>query len=165
MKCILKIITVLSIFLFFAPTFSKAAFIVTTENSTIEKAENKTTIETNDLSDLKIFKHQNFATKLLQKYYLRNLSKEFINLYPSENSRHIPVTNTNALVGFIFGITSFIFPPFAIPGLILSIIGLNQIKKTKQEGNGMAIAGIILSSIVVLILLLYILIILAFTGI
>ena len=91
--------------------------------------------------------------------------KEFINLYPSENSRHIPVTNTNALVGFIFGITSFIFPPFAIPGLILSIIGLNQIKKTKQEGNGMAIAGIILSSIVVLILLLYILIILAFTGI
>lgn len=46
-------------------------------------------------------------------------------------------TNDLALLGLVFSI--FI----GLPGVILSIIGLNQIKKTGQSGKGFAISGII----------------------
>lgn len=49
--------------------------------------------------------------------------------------------NDFAILGLVFSIL------FGLPGLIFSIIGLNQIKKTGQEGKGMCIAGIIISSI------------------
>ncbi len=52
-----------------------------------------------------------------------------------------PKTNTLAIVGFIL---SFIVP---IVGLILSIIGKKQIKATGEGGNGLATAGIVISSI------------------
>ena len=50
-------------------------------------------------------------------------------------------TNTCAVVGFIL---SF-FCGFA--GLIISIIALNQIKKTGEKGKGLAIAGIVITII------------------
>lgn len=50
-------------------------------------------------------------------------------------------TNTFCLLGFIF---SFVF---SILGLVFSIVGLNQIKKTKEDGKGFAIAGIVISAI------------------
>lgn len=50
-----------------------------------------------------------------------------------------PVTNTVAILGLIFG---FLFWP---AGLILSIIGLNNVKKKGAEGKGLAIAGLIVS--------------------
>lgn len=46
--------------------------------------------------------------------------------------------NDFAILGLVFSIL------FGLPGLIFSIIGLNQIKKTGQEGKGMCIAGIII---------------------
>ena len=49
--------------------------------------------------------------------------------------------NDFAILGLVFSIL------FGLPGLIFSIIGLNQIKKTGQEGKGMCIAGIIISAI------------------
>ena len=59
-------------------------------------------------------------------------------------------TNTFALVGFI---CSFFVP---IVGLVFSILGFNQIKKNPSEGGrGLAIAGIIISSILILISILY----------
>lgn len=43
----------------------------------------------------------------------------------------------------ILGLVCSIF--MGLPGLIFSIIGLSQIKKTGQDGKGMCIAGIIIS--------------------
>jgi len=63
-------------------------------------------------------------------------------------------TNGFAIAGFIlsfFGIT-------AILGFIFSIIGLNQIKRTGEKGKGLATAGVIISSILLLILMILIVI-------
>jgi hypothetical protein len=59
-------------------------------------------------------------------------------------------TNVWAIVGFIM---SFIAP---LLGLIFSIIGYNQIKRNGEKGNGLATAGIIISSIFLLIGILWI---------
>ena len=62
-------------------------------------------------------------------------------------------TNSYAQAGMIFGILSLVCCccgfPFAILGLIFSLIGLSQINANPQlhEGRGMAIAGLILSGL------------------
>lgn len=53
-------------------------------------------------------------------------------------------TNTLAIVGLVI---AFIVP---LIGLILSIVALNQIKKSKENGKGAAIAGIVVSIIVMI---------------
>lgn len=64
--------------------------------------------------------------------------------------------NDFAILGLVFSIL------FGLPGLIFSIIGLNQIKKTGQEGKGMCIAGIIISIVrIILVTLLIIILIFA----
>ncbi len=50
-------------------------------------------------------------------------------------------TNTLAIVGFVL---SFFV---AIAGLICSIIGLKQCNQTKEGGKGLAIAGVVISSV------------------
>ncbi|MBD5636979.1 MAG: zinc-ribbon domain-containing protein [Clostridia bacterium] len=50
-------------------------------------------------------------------------------------------TNTLAVIGFVF---SFLI---SIVGLICSIIGLQQCNQTKEGGKGLAIAGIVISSV------------------
>ena len=70
-----------------------------------------------------------------------------------------PVTNTFAVVGMSLGIFSLLMScccygiPFNVLGLIFSILGLNQIKKSNppQKGREMAIAGLILSIISLLV--------------
>lgn len=76
---------------------------------------------------------------------------------------------TKALLGFIFGLVSvIIFPPLAIPGLIFSINALN--KEKQQPGildkgsKGMAIAGLILSILGLLALVILFLYVIAFVG-
>ena len=61
----------------------------------------------------------------------------------------VPKTNGLAIAGFV---TAFCFSPVAI---VLSIIALNQIKKSPepQGGKGLAIAGIIIGGIPTLIYL------------
>jgi len=55
-----------------------------------------------------------------------------------------PKTNTLALIGFITSLVCCGTPV----GLILSIIGLNQIKKNPNEGGkGLATAGIVVGAI------------------
>ncbi|KAA8819904.1 hypothetical protein CSQ85_04270 [Bifidobacterium rousetti] len=49
--------------------------------------------------------------------------------------------NVCAIIGFILAFL------FSLIGLILSIVGLNQIKRTHEKGRGLAIAGIIISII------------------
>ena len=62
-------------------------------------------------------------------------------------------TNTICLLGFIF---SFVIP---VVGLILSILGFVQTKK-EEKGHGLALAGIIISlSITLLVVIFYIVLI------
>lgn len=51
-------------------------------------------------------------------------------------------TNTLALVGFILSMASFVVGITVIPGIILGHMGLSQIKKTGEQGRGLAIAAL-----------------------
>lgn len=63
--------------------------------------------------------------------------------------------NICSLLGMVFGVLGFSMITI-LPGLILSIIGLAQVKQKKEYGKGFAIAGIICS---VFFLVLYIVLI------
>ncbi len=80
------------------------------------------------------------------------------------HSNSVPSTNILAIVGFVL---SFFV---SIAGLVCSIIARKQIKETGEGGSGFALAGIIISSIsigiVVLAVSIYLLLtILFFLGI
>jgi len=51
--------------------------------------------------------------------------------------------NTMALVGFILSVAGFATGITVIPGIVLSHIGLSQIKRTGESGRGFALAGLI----------------------
>ena len=55
--------------------------------------------------------------------------------------------NTPALLGFIFSLTVCLY----FPGLILSIIGLVTAKNYKNDRKGLAIAGIVISGLLLLV--------------
>ena len=56
--------------------------------------------------------------------------------------------NVMSIVGFVL---SFIpIPKFRLVALVISIIALVQIFKTKEKGKGLAIAGIAISSLIVI---------------
>lgn len=66
-----------------------------------------------------------------------------------EANNKVQLTNTMALVGFVMSFFN------GLVGLILSIIGMSQIKKTGEPGKGYALAGIIISSVSMLLGLIY----------
>ncbi|WP_255572765.1 DUF4190 domain-containing protein [Leucobacter tenebrionis] len=79
-------------------------------------------------------------------------------------------TNVLAIVSMIASIVGFFtFAIFAVAGVIMGHISLNQIKRTGENGRGMAIAGLIVGYAAigfwVLILLFYVLIIVVGLGI
>jgi len=62
--------------------------------------------------------------------------------------------STKAIISLILGILSLVLLVMSIIGMILGVIGLiygvlglSEIKRTKQQGRGMAIAGVICSLI------------------
>lgn len=55
--------------------------------------------------------------------------------------------NTMSIVGFVL---SFVFCP---AGLILSIVALRQINRTQERGKAFAIAGIVISAIAIVIVI------------
>ena len=59
------------------------------------------------------------------------------------------------ILGFVFSLISLIIFPLSILGLGFSIWGLLRIDKNKLKGNGMAIAGIIISSIMFLVTIVF----------
>jgi hypothetical protein len=59
-------------------------------------------------------------------------------------------TNTMAILGLIF---AFVFSPL---GIVFSAIGLSQIKKRREGGRGLAIAGLILSIVFLLFTLAFV---------
>ena len=50
-------------------------------------------------------------------------------------------TNTTAIVSLVF---AFLFPPV---GIVLGVMARNQIRRTGEEGDGLALAGVIVGSI------------------
>jgi hypothetical protein len=66
-----------------------------------------------------------------------------------EANNKVQLTNTMALVGFVMSFFN------GLVGLILLIIGMSQIKKTGEPGKGYALAGIIISSVSMLLGLIY----------
>jgi hypothetical protein len=68
--------------------------------------------------------------------------------------------NSNAIAGLTLGIMALTFGvcccyglPFSIPGIICSILALNQISKdpSTQQGKGIAITGLVLSILSILV--------------
>jgi len=73
--------------------------------------------------------------------------------YPTGYYAQQPGTNGMAIASLILGICGFLcVTPFV--GLGLGIAALSRINKTGQSGKGMAIAGIILSSVWILLVVL-----------
>lgn len=63
--------------------------------------------------------------------------------------------NGLSIAGFIVSLVSFLGGPFTIlfgpiVGIVLSALGLWQIKKSEQQGKGLAITGIILGALAIL---------------
>lgn len=54
------------------------------------------------------------------------------------------------IAGFVLSVISILFFPLSLFGLVFSIYGLKRVQKNKKSGGNLAIAGIILSGIVVL---------------
>ena len=66
-----------------------------------------------------------------------------------------------ALIGFILSVSGVVVGITVIPGIVLSHIGMSQIKRTGESGRGFALAGLVvgyclvgLSVIAVIIVLL-----------
>ena len=53
---------------------------------------------------------------------------------------------------------------FSLAGLVLGIIALKQIKQTGEQGRGLALAGIIISSIAIVLAIIYVIFIVAVIG-
>lgn len=51
--------------------------------------------------------------------------------------------NTMALVGFILSLCGLVSGITAIPGVVLSHIGLSQIQRTGESGRGFAVTGLV----------------------
>jgi hypothetical protein len=51
--------------------------------------------------------------------------------------------NIMALIGFILSVSGVVVGITVIPGIVLSHIGMSQIKRTGESGRGFALAGII----------------------
>ena len=64
--------------------------------------------------------------------------------------------NTLALIGFILSMSSFLLVFTALPGLVVSIIGLKQINEGNGGGKGLAIAGIVIGALYVFFLIAYV---------
>jgi uncharacterized protein DUF4190 len=67
--------------------------------------------------------------------------------YPPPPSRG---TNIMAIMAIVF---AFVFPPL---GIVFGIIGRKQIARTGEEGDGLALAGLIVGAVFTVIMVLYI---------
>ena len=70
-----------------------------------------------------------------------------------------PGTNGQAIAALVCAVSGFICCLPAIPGLILGIAAMRETKRTGQEGYALALAGTILSGLMVAGMLIYLLVI------
>lgn len=100
----------------------------------------------------------NCGTKTYEEIFLEDSA-----LYENTNDKATNLSDTNvnkksnnmAIIGFV---TSLVFPFFcgyaSFLGLIFSIIGLVNANKNDGEGEGFAISGIVISSVLIIIIIL-----------
>jgi hypothetical protein len=63
-------------------------------------------------------------------------------------------TNGLALASFACGFAQFIFgPPAAIPAIVFGHVARHQIKRTGEQGAGLALAGLILGWVTVILVI------------
>ena len=73
--------------------------------------------------------------------------------------------NGMAVAGFVLSLISLLCCGFlSVLGLIFSILGLSKSSKVGGKGKGLSIAGIIMSSIAIILIILYLLFMPAFTN-
>ncbi len=70
-----------------------------------------------------------------------------VNQQPVYQQPQTAKTNTFAIIGFVLSFFYYV----SIAGLVFSIIGLKQCNKTQEKGKGLAIAGIVISSVLLCI--------------
>lgn len=70
-----------------------------------------------------------------------------VNQQPVYQPPQTAKTNTFAIIGFVLSFFYYV----SIAGLVFSIIGLKQCNKTQEKGKGLAIAGIVISSVLLFI--------------
>lgn len=105
------------------------------------------------------FRNQGTLYNQNPQYYQPNPST----FYSQPNNKYVPSynyvrpvyreLNSFCLVGLILSCLSVVFFGFALSlsGLILSIFGLNDCKRKNQDGQGLAIAGIVISSVILVL--------------
>jgi hypothetical protein len=66
---------------------------------------------------------------------------------PGYHGRYIQQSETNAMAmgSLIASIVGLLVPFSSIVGIVLGSVAINQIKKTRQSGYGMAVAGIVIA--------------------
>ena len=82
------------------------------------------------------------------------LKEEAKEIIAKENKTNRPRLNPLALAGFIVSMASAstgVFGIAGIVGIVLSSIGLSQIKKNNERGRGFAIAGLIVGILAIII--------------
>lgn len=91
-----------------------------------------------------------------------NLKVKTTIVYPNETASSNEKYNGMAIAGFVLGIVNIWFGAVfvvGVIGLILSIMGNNQIKLNGGKGKGLAVAGIVINIITLsLYLLIYLLV-------
>ncbi|MGM9986974.1 MAG: DUF4190 domain-containing protein [Bacillaceae bacterium] len=74
-------------------------------------------------------------------------------------------TNNKAVIGLVLGILSILIPGIggvlSIIGIVVSIIATKEIKRTNENGRGLAVAGLICSIVGILI---QVLVLIGFTA-
>lgn len=66
---------------------------------------------------------------------------------PGYEGRYIQRSETNAMAmgSLIASIVGLLVPFSSIVGIVLGLVAINQIKKTRQSGYGMAVGGIVIA--------------------
>jgi len=67
--------------------------------------------------------------------------------YPDAYGQPAQKTNTMAIASLVASLIGFICWLGSIAGIVLGIVALNQIKQTREEGHGLAIAGIAIGAV------------------
>ena len=102
------------------------------------------------------------AMQIAEPFEVPSQSATESNAQPAPEPTEVPIAdapseiNKMALIGFILSMSSFLIVITALPGLIVSVIGLKQINEGRGEGKGLAIAGIVIGALYTLVLLFYV---------
>ena len=81
-----------------------------------------------------------------------------------EKTAETKPTNTMALIGFVLSLCGFVVGPLAaVAGIVLGHIGLNQIKKTGEQGHGLGVAALIMGYIQVALIALVLVVMIVIT--